>query len=68
MKTRFWIGFCGVMWGLAACGTPERFAVSLPEVTRTERIAFASVEVRDVSLPSYAAADEINVQAADGTL
>ena len=32
------------------------------------RIAFASVEVRDVSLPTYAAAEEISIQAEDGTL
>jgi uncharacterized lipoprotein YmbA len=53
---------------LAACGSAERFAVSTPPVTEKLRIAFASVEVRDVSLPSYAAADEIHLQAADGTL
>ena len=54
---------------LAACGgTPDRFAVTAPEITETTRIAFASVEVKDVSLPSYAAADEITVQAEDGTL
>jgi uncharacterized lipoprotein YmbA len=53
---------------LAACGSPERFAVSPPEVTESLRIGFASVEVRDVSLPSYAAADEIAIRQEDGTL
>ena len=53
---------------LAACGSPERFAVSAPEITQKTRIGFASVEVKDVSLPSYAAADEITLRAADGTL
>jgi len=53
---------------LAACGTPDRIAVPPPAVTETLRIGFASVEVRDVSLPSYAAADEIAQQAPDGTL
>lgn len=53
---------------LGACGTPERFAVAAPEVTQSVRIAFASVEVSDVSLPSYAAADEIHTQTDDGTL
>ena len=52
----------------AACGSPERFAVAPPVITEKARIAFASVEVRDVSLPSYAAADEIHVQTEDGTL
>lgn len=59
---------CGLLLGLVACGTPDRFAVTAPVVTETMRIAFASVEVRDVSLPSYAAADEIAIQAEDGTL
>lgn len=57
-----------VMLLLAACGSPERFAVAPPAISEKTRIAFASVEVRDVSLPSYAAADEIHTQADDGTL
>ncbi|MEQ6249267.1 ABC-type transport auxiliary lipoprotein family protein [Sulfitobacter sp. HNIBRBA3233] len=54
--------------GLAACGTPDRVAVQSPAIAETIRIGFASVEVRDVSLPSYAAADEIAQQAPDGTV
>lgn len=53
---------------LAACSAPERIAVQPPAVTETLRIGFRSVEVKDVSLPSYAAADEIAQQAPDGTL
>jgi len=53
---------------LAACGSPALIAVQPPVVTETLRIGFASVEVKDVSLPSYAAADEIAQQAPDGTL
>ncbi len=53
---------------VAACGSPERFAVVTPEITQKARIAFASVEVKDVSLPSYAASDEIHTQTDDGTL
>ncbi|WP_299025902.1 ABC-type transport auxiliary lipoprotein family protein [uncultured Sulfitobacter sp.] len=53
---------------LAACGAPERIAVNPPAITETVRIGFSSVEVKDVSLPSYAAADEIAQQAPDGTL
>lgn len=52
----------------AACGEAERFAVTTPPVTEKVRIAFASVEVKDVSLPTYAAADEIHTQSADGTV
>ena len=53
---------------LAACGTPESVVVQSPAITETLRIGFKSVEVKDVSLPSYAAADEIAQQAPDGTL
>ncbi len=53
---------------LAACGTPQSIAVRPPAVTETVRIGFASVEVRDVSLPVYASADEIAQQLPDGTL
>ncbi len=53
---------------LTACGSAERFAVTAPVITEKTRIGFAAVEVRDVSLPSYAAADEITMRAADGTL
>lgn len=52
---------------LAACGAPpDRYAVTQPTTAQTQRIAFGAVEVRDVSLPAYAAADEITVRAADG--
>lgn len=54
---------------LAGCGgAAERFAVSPPQVVEKVRISFGAVEVRDVSLPSYAAADEIHLQGADGKL
>lgn len=54
---------------LAACGdNATSFAVTAPPVTDKQRISFASVEVRDVSLPTYAAAEEIAIQAVDGTL
>ena len=54
---------------VAACGgQADRFSVITPEVTQKVRIDFASVQVNDVSLPSYAASDEIHLQAEDGTL
>lgn len=59
----------GLVLMLAACGgNATRFAVNTPAVTQSERIAFAAIEVRDVSLPSYAASDEIAIQSEDGTL
>lgn len=54
---------------LSACsGTALRYPVPVPEITETVAIRFGSVEVRDVSLPSYAAAEEIQIQRADGAL
>jgi uncharacterized lipoprotein YmbA len=53
---------------LGACSAPALIAVQPPAITETQRIGFTSVEVKDVSLPSYAAADEIAQQAPDGTL
>ena len=53
---------------LVACGAPARIAVQPPAISETLSIGFSSVEVKDVSLPSYAAADEIAQQAPDGTL
>lgn len=59
----------GLLALLTACGTnAERFTVRAPEVSEKTSIAFTSVEVRDVSLPTYAAAEEIALQLADGRL
>ncbi|WP_299848288.1 ABC-type transport auxiliary lipoprotein family protein [uncultured Roseovarius sp.] len=59
----------GVALTLTACGgTSDLYPVIPPAVTETVRIGFRSVEVRDVSLPAYAAADEIAVQDANGKL
>lgn len=65
MKT---IGAAAALALLSACGAPDSIVVKTPPVTETVRIAFASVEVKDVSLPGYAAADEIAQQAPDGSL
>ena len=62
------IATLGLVLTLAACGSADRYAVTIPPVTETVRIAFGSVEVRDVSLPSYAAADEIHIRKGNGTL
>lgn len=68
MKPLIAFATLGLMALFSACGTPDRFAVQPPEVTENVRIAFRSVEVRDVSLPSYAAADEISRLTEDGIL
>ncbi|MBW4962431.1 membrane integrity-associated transporter subunit PqiC [Sulfitobacter sp. CW3] len=62
------IATLGLLLTVVACGSADRYAVTLPPITETVRIAFRSVEVRDVSLPSYAAADEIHIRQNDGTL
>ncbi|MEY8098077.1 membrane integrity-associated transporter subunit PqiC [Falsihalocynthiibacter sp. S25ZX9] len=54
---------------LAACSGPaDRYSVAPPAVTETIRIGFRSIEVREISLPTYAAADEIALQDASGKL
>ena len=53
---------------LTACGTPDSISVQSPAISETMRIGFRSVEVKDVSLPGYAAADEIAQQGPDGTI
>lgn len=54
---------------LAGCAeAPIRYTVPSPIVGETIRIAYRSVEVRDVSLPTYAASDEIHVEGEDGAL
>lgn len=52
---------------LSACAaTPDRYASVTPDPEARQRIAFAAVELRDVSLPAYAGADEIARLEADG--
>jgi len=54
---------------LAACGDNNtRFVINTPESAVQMRLSVASIEVRDVSLPTYASATEIVVQQADGAL
>ena len=57
------------VFGFAGCSVPaDRFAVPAPPVAGQERMAFSSLEVRKVSLPTYALSDEISVQTEDGRL
>lgn len=54
---------------LAGCGgETDRYTVTPPTVTKKISIRFASVEIRDVSLPSYAASEEIHQQMEGGIL
>ena len=62
------IASLGLVAILAACGSADRYAVEMPPVTERVGIQFNAVEVRDVSLPSYAAADEIHMRASNGAL
>ena len=58
----------GLVLALTACGTTDRFAVDSPQVTEKINIRFSAVEVRDVSLPTYAADDEIHILKSNGTM
>jgi uncharacterized lipoprotein YmbA len=53
---------------MSCTGTTDRYVVTSPQATERQRIAYRSVEIRDVSLPAYAADDEIVRSAADGRL
>lgn len=54
---------------LAACSGPERL-LPTPQTVAVERVAsrYASIEVLEVSLPTYAAGEEIVVEAEGGAL
>ncbi|WP_300063482.1 membrane integrity-associated transporter subunit PqiC [uncultured Roseobacter sp.] len=64
------VSFAGLaLLVLTACGAaPDRYVVPDPTVTERQRIAFRAVEIREVSLPAYAASDEIPQQDTDGRL
>ncbi|WP_300019661.1 membrane integrity-associated transporter subunit PqiC [uncultured Roseobacter sp.] len=65
MKRPIW-ALC-VLGALAACGAaPDRYIVPSPEAADRQRIAFRAVEIREISLPAYAASDEISLQGLDG--
>ncbi|MFT6023991.1 MAG: putative lipoprotein YmbA [Ascidiaceihabitans sp.] len=54
---------------LGACSTPAKlYPVTAPTAGDKIRTTLRSVEVREVSLPSYAAAEEIHIQGLDGAL
>lgn len=53
---------------MGCAGPSDRYVVTMPTATQTQRIAFGAVEIRDVSLPAYAADDEIVLRAPDGRL
>lgn len=55
---------------LAACGgpPPQRVAIPKAEIADKQRISYRTVELREVSLPSYAAAEEIYIADEAGLL
>lgn len=54
---------------LTACGAVDsRVAIPKLQTEERERIAYASVSLREVSLPSYAASEDIYVSGEDGLL
>jgi uncharacterized lipoprotein YmbA len=54
---------------VSACsGTEPRYLIAPPEATATTRLAVSSIEVRQVSLPTYAEGSEILVEDEGGAL
>jgi len=57
---------CLFVFGFSACTVSDRYLAPTPQATQSQRVAFAAIELREVSLPAYAASDEIAVLGADG--
>lgn len=54
---------------LVACTPPEiRVADPTETATQSQRVAYSRIEIAEISLPSYAANEDIAVRAEDGTL
>jgi uncharacterized lipoprotein YmbA len=68
MKTSF--ALAPVLILLAACGgdPAQRFAVPQVAPAESVRIGFSSIEVRDVTLPTYAQSEEISIEGLDGAI
>lgn len=59
----------GLCLGLAACGeTSVRYAAPDPAPVEQVRVGYGAILVREVSLPSHAASEEISVAGAGGVL
>jgi uncharacterized lipoprotein YmbA len=57
-----------ILLTLAACGPGTQYLMDRPAPPEVRRVAAGSIEVRQVTLPAYAADSEIAVQQADGSL
>ena len=63
------VSLLAVLLAFTACGPPlAQYLVDPPASELRLRPSVSSVEIRDVSLPRYAAADEISLQDADGAV
>ena len=68
LRTRS-IAMLAVIAALAACGAPdERVAVPRADAGAKQRISYSSVSIREVSLPTYAASEEIFISGPDGKI
>ncbi|MEZ5912144.1 MAG: PqiC family protein [Paracoccaceae bacterium] len=65
-----WLSALTVLALLAACGgaSAPRYAIDTPTAAQSYRSRVETVMLRQVSLPSYAAAEEIAQQDADGAI
>lgn len=67
MLPRSWL--CAVFIVVAGCGdNSPRYLLDMPEPAETVSVRVSSIEVRDVTLPAYAAASEIVLLQDDGAV
>jgi len=69
--TRHALLLCATLLAAAGCGGPDPLRFSVPAAPAAgERVAirYGTVEIREVSLPAYAASEEIYVRGPDGAL
>jgi uncharacterized lipoprotein YmbA len=65
---KFFVPALAALTFLSACGASDRYVIPPMQAAQSQRIAFGAVEIRTISLPAYAADNEIVLRSAEGRL